>query len=143
MRDKQFSFKSFEGQDLRKENLSGNSYIRCNFTDCNLEEVDCSKSVFTGSDFTGANLRYTNFARSNMQDTIMYPKDMYGVIFSMECSTFKGMKLSKLWWHMFLGFSLQQIPEIENSKDPRDPIIASLGSERYRGLCTLMERRGY
>lgn len=137
------SFQSFKGKNFSKQDLSHSSFIRCDFTDCNLEEANCSYSVFTGSNFTDANLRYTNFARSNLQDTIMYPKDMYGVIFSMECSTFKGMKLSKLWWHTYLAFSLQQVPELENGKDPRDGIIVSLGSERYRSLCTMMERRGY
>lgn len=138
-----FSFKSFEGQDLSRQDLSHSEYIHCNFTDCNLEEADCSFGNFTGSDFTGANLRYTNFARSKLHDAVMHPKDMYGVIFSMECSTFKGMKLSKLWWHAFLSFSLQQTPEFEHGKDPRDAIIASLGSERYRSLCAIMERRGF
>jgi hypothetical protein len=108
-----------------------------------MEEANCSFSIFSGSNFTGANLRYTNFARSNLQNVIFHPVDAYGVIFSMDCQTFKGMIISRLWWYSYKYFSLIQVPETEGGIDPRDADIAAMGSERYRRLCKMFESRGF
>jgi hypothetical protein len=137
-----FSFTNFEGQDLHGFDLSRSEFLYCNFTDCNLEEADCSFGNFSGSDFTGANLKYTNFARSNLQNINFYPRDAYGIIFSLECNTFKGMKISKLWWYGYKYFSLIMLPEKDKGSDPRDADIVAMGSERYRSLCMMFERRG-
>lgn len=140
---KKFSFVSFVGQDLSKQDLSHSQFIHCDFTDCNLEEADCSWSMFNGSNFTGAILRYTNFARSNLNDIKFYPKDAYGVIFSLECKTFKDMHISRNWWYGYIYFALTMDPERENGKDPRDGVIVSMGSDRYRRLCAMYQNRGF
>lgn len=137
-----YSFKSFVDQDLSHQDLSHSQFIQCDFTGANLEEANCSFSAFNGSNFTDANLRYTNFARSNLTGITFYPRDAYGVIFSLECTTFKDFKLSRLWWYSYIFFGLMQIPETEGGIDPRDGIIAHIGATRYKKLCTMFERRG-
>lgn len=139
---REFAFESFEGQDLHKENLSCSTFINCSFVDCNLEDANCSHSKFLSCDFTGTILRYTNFARSALTDSKFYPKDAYGVIFSLECKTFKGLRISKLWWFGYKYFSLIMEPEKDGGKDPRDADIGAMGSDRYVKLCTMFERRG-
>lgn len=139
----EFKFHSFEGKDLSKQNLSNSKFIHCNFKDCNLFEADCSKSDFTGSDFTGANLRYTNFARSHLNAIKFYPKDAYGVIFSLDCDTFKNMNISKLWWFSYVYFALIMLPELDSGKDLRDIVIGALGIERYTRLCAMFRTRSY
>lgn len=139
---KEFAWHDFSGQDLTKNNLSYSKFIRCNFDRCNLEKVDCTHSIFSGSSFKDTNCRFTDFAHSDMQDTFFYPKDAYGVTFTMNCKTFKGMRMSKLWWFCFHYFTLMAIPELDKGKDPRDKVILALGEERYRRLSQLFARRG-
>jgi hypothetical protein len=137
----QFHFHSFEGQDLHSLDFRNCVFLNCSFKDCNLENADCSRSNFSGSDFTGAVLRYTNFAHSKLYNIKFFPKDAYGVIFSLECDTFKGMKISKQWWYGYKYFSQIMIPELDKGSDPRDADIAAMGSEKYRALCSMFERR--
>ena len=140
---KEFSFKSFVDSDLRKANLSRSKFIHCDFTNANLEEADCSYSWFGGSDFTNANLRYTNFARSDLQGIKFFPRDAYGIIFSLECTTFKNMKISRQWWYCYKFFALMMLPEKDKTVDPRDADILSMGDVRYRKLTALFRSRGF
>jgi len=137
----QFHFHSFEGQDLHGLDLSNSVFLHCSFKDCNLENANCSRGNFSGSDFTGAILRYTNFAHSKLYDIMFYPKDAYGVIFSLECETFKGMKISRQWWYSYKYFSMIMKPELDHGNDPRDADIVAMGSDKYRALCSMFERR--
>ncbi|MGI4815923.1 MAG: pentapeptide repeat-containing protein [Janthinobacterium lividum] len=133
--------KDFSEQDLSKQDLSNSDFICCNFNKTNLTDCDCTNSIFTGSTMKGTICLRTNFRNAKL-DCIFHPSDCMGMTLTLSCRTFTGMSISKLWWYGFMYCAMLMKPEFEaGSKDPRDIIIALMGSEKYNKMKILFRDR--
>lgn len=140
--NQKFFKKDFSGQDLKIANLSHSEFICCNFDNADLREADCSHSQFRGSTFKDANCRGTNFAKAKLNGTIFKPIDCYGMTLTLECSTFRGMLVSNMWWYCWQQFSLLMKPDADaDGKDPKDSLIASIGISKYLALKRMFQER--
>lgn len=135
-----FFRKDLSGQDLSGQDLSYSDFICCNFRDTNLTKANCSYSDFTGSILDRTKCTHTNFMKSKLA-CVFRPSDAYGMTLTLECKTFKGMVISKLWWHGFVYFAMLMKPEEDNGKDLRDKIIEAFGTDRYLKIKSLFDRR--
>jgi len=137
---KKFFRKDFSGQDLSGQDLSYSEFVCCNFTDANLSNANCSHSDFTGSVLERTKCTHTNFMKTRLACAFR-PSDAYGMTLTLECKTFKGMVISKIWWHGFVYFAMLMKPEEDNGKDLRDKIIEAFGVERYAKIKRLFATR--
>lgn len=137
---KKFLQKDFKGLDLSGQDLSHSEFILCNFEDTNLSNADCSHSVFTGSKLKNTKCTHTNFMKSRL-DCYFHPSDAYGMTLTLECRTFKGMVISRLWWYGYVYFAMLMLPEKDKGKDLHDAIIQAFGTERYLKIKALFAAR--
>lgn len=136
-----FFRKDFSGQDLSGQDLSHSEFTCCNFTDTNLSNANCSYSDFTGSLLERTKCTHTNFMKSKLACAFR-PSDAYGMTLTLECSTFKGMVISRLWWFGYMYFGLLMKPVEDASKeDLHLKVIEALGKERYLKLNRLFSTR--
>lgn len=135
-----FFSKDFSGQDLRDNNLSNSEFVCCNFNNADLSNVDCSHSKFIAGSMVDTKCTNTNFAQTRLA-TKFYPRDAYGMTLTLQCSTFKGMTISKMWWFGWLYFALMMVPEKERDVDLRDQVISAIGTKRYLQLQSLFRAR--
>lgn len=135
-----FFRKDFKGQDLSGADLSYSEFTCCNFRDANLSNANCSYSDFTGSILVNTKCTHTNFMKSKLACAFQ-PSDAFGMTLTLECRTFKGMVISKMWWFGYIYFAMLMKPEEENGKDLRDKIIEAIGTERYLKLHRLFSSR--
>lgn len=141
--NKTFHRHSFEGQDLTHADMRKSKFFYCNFDGANLEYADADGASFSGSTFRNTNCRCTNFRNADLQLTIFEPRDAYGMTITLACNTFKGMKISRLWWFCYLYFATLMNPELElNNKDPKDGLLVLFGEKRYTRLRRMFEVRG-
>ncbi len=137
---KKFFSKDFSNQDLSGQDLSHSEFTCCNFRDTNLSNANCSYSDFTGSVLDRTKCTHTNFMKSRLA-CVFKPSDAYGMTLTLECSTFKGMIISKLWWYGYVYFAMLMKPEQDNGVDLHDKIIQAFGTERYLKIKSLFARR--
>jgi|SRR5882724_1445532 len=128
----------FSGQDLSKANFRSASVIGCNFSNTDLSYANFEGANCRECNFTGTILYRTNFKDAALADAIFEPKDAFGMTITLSCETVDGLKISKLWWFVWLMLSLRmKVPE----EDMEFKIINAIGKERYIGLRQLFERR--
>jgi uncharacterized protein YjbI with pentapeptide repeats len=132
--------KDFSGIDLRGVPMHHSRFNLCKFVGSDMSGNDCSHSDFSGSDLTNVRCNGTDFGHSTL-GCRFYPKDAFGITLTMECRTFKGMMVSKLWWLSFVFFATLMIPEKDKGADLNDLLIKALGGERYIKLKQLFEAR--
>lgn len=133
----------YSGKDLSgdKAKLNNSTFICCNFNNTNLRYTDCSNSKFYGCTFIGTDCNHTNFANSII-GSVFKPKDALGMIVSLECKTFRGMRVSPLWWYCFQQFSLlMDVEKEKDGTDPKDKLIQALGIQRYLALKNMFRER--
>ena len=132
--NKRFYDQSFERQELVHADFRGATLANCNF-----DHADLSYASFEGANCYGSSFRQTRLYRTNFKDavlaeTIMDPRDMFGLTLTLTCDTFDRAKLSGIWpvaW-------LYMITLAEMPKELHEKVIALLvdhiGEERYKGL---------
>lgn len=129
----------FSGLDLEKADFRSASVPYANFSGTNCRFVN----------FEGANLTLTKWDeadlhRANMKDAILCDadmtkvKDFFGITLTMDCKTWKGLKLSPGFWWGFLFYGLLMEPP---STDARDRLTAAMGPEIYTTLKNLYANR--
>jgi uncharacterized protein YjbI with pentapeptide repeats len=136
----------FSGQDLSRLKLRGSLFYNCNFDRADLTETDCIGSEFFGSSFVDSICYRTNFADAKLAGTNFQPRDCFGMIVSLNCKTFDGMRVSPLWFLGFLTFATLMNPVRFGTKDENlvDKLIAEVfGAERYVKLQAMFGRRDY
>jgi hypothetical protein len=135
--------KDFSGQDLSGQDLSSTEFTCCNFTDTNLANADCSNCDFTGCILIRTNCNRTNFANSCLA-CHFEPSDSFGITWTLDCSTFRGMTTTKLWWFSNLYFSMLIKPTIDDKDDTLRPELEKVfGSTRLERLKDLFKRRQF
>jgi len=132
--------KDFSGMDLRGVPMHHSRFNLCNFRGADLSGNDCSYSDFGGSDLTDVRCNGTNFAHSKLACRF-YPKDAFGITVTLECATFQGMIVSKLWWLSWVYFAMLMAPEKDKGVNLLDLLRQALGYERYTSLKQIFERR--
>ena|SRR6201996_9868304 len=139
--NKQFFRKDFSGQDLSEQNLSHSTFTCCNFNKANLTKANCSYSDFTASTMIGTKCTYTDFSHTKLA-CVFRPMDAFGITWTMECRTFKGMTVNMLWWLCYIYFAIMMTPDKEkDGSDPRDKLITLMGKEKYLKLAAMFKAR--
>jgi hypothetical protein len=136
------SDRDFAGQDLSGKNLSHSVFTKCSFDDANLTDAVCENSSFPGCTFRNTICYRTSFKNSKLTGVVFEPRDAYGMTISLSCDTFRGMRVSQLWYLAWLLFATQMEPAREPVKENlKDRVIAAIGAERYVKLARLFQRR--
>ena len=138
-----FYNEDFSNQDLSKLKLRGSLFHRCWGPPANMTEADCEGSDFLGSSFDDTNCYRTNFRDAKLAGTIFKPKDCFGMTITLQCRTFKDMRISKMWWLVWLMFASMMKPgtSIREEEELQNNLITAVGSEQYIRLRTLLAKR--
>ena len=137
-----FEGRDFSGQNLSEKNLSHSFFKRCSFDDANLTDAICEGSSFPGCTFRRSICYRTNFANAKLAGTVFAPRDCYGMTISLNCDTFRSMRVSQLWYCAWLLFATQmEVTPGPIKENLRDGVISVLGAERYVRLAKLFQRR--
>lgn len=122
----------FSGLDLEKADFRGASCPYANFENCNCKMMNAEGANFTLTKWSGANLHRANFKDATLCDADWRGvKDLFGITLSMDCKTWKGLKLDPGYWYGFLFYGLLMEPPTEEAKDK---LTAFFGPERYNTL---------
>lgn len=139
---KRFRGADFSGRDLSHCDLSRSEFLGCNFDRADLTRADCEGADFTGSTFRDSILYRTNFKDAVLAGTAFEPKDCFGVTITMECRTFRDMRVGGLWYYCWLILLSLTFPEgFPGAEEIRDRLIGLIGAERYVRLKAMFQRR--
>jgi hypothetical protein len=140
---KKFFNQDFSEQDLSKLRMKQSTFHRCNFDRADMSETDCEGSEFLGSSFKDTNCYRTNFKDAKLAGTIFKPHDCFGMTLTLQCSTFKDLRISALWWYVWLMFAGLMKPGdsvVEEEKLQTD-LVTMIGPERYVKLRATLTKR--
>jgi hypothetical protein len=139
-----FEKADFSGQDLRGVPMDHSFFICCNFDRANMNGVDCEHTNFSGSTFRDTDLGGANWKDCNLVGILFLPKDCYGITLTLQCQTFRGVRISQLWffcWCIFASMMIAEPYPIISEPSWNDKLIALIGAERYLKLKALFARR--
>jgi uncharacterized protein YjbI with pentapeptide repeats len=141
---KVYEKEDFSGQDLRGVDMTHKKFLRCNFDDANMSEVNGEYSDFTGSTFRRTNLYRCNFKDCKLASIVFEPKDAYGITFSFTCQTFQNVQISQLWFYAWM-FMLAGMWPIAGpvKEDLKNKVLSFIGAVRYVKLTQMFQRRDY
>ena len=129
----------FSGMNLEKADFRS---ARCPYA--NFENTNCRFINAEGADFTMSKWKGANLHRANMKDAILCDadwrgvKDMFGITLTMECRTWKGLKLDSGFWYGFLFYGL--LMEAPTQED-KERLEVCIGPEKYKILHDLYVTR--
>lgn len=143
MTRKKYFGQDFSYQDLSKLRLRQSTFHRCNFDYANMTEADCEGSEFLGSTFRETNCYRTNFKDAKLAGTIFKPHDCFGMTLTLQCSTFKDIKISRLWWTVWLMFAGLMKPgdSVVEEEELQTSLVTAIGPERYIKMRSLLTKR--
>lgn len=121
----------FSGKELRNADFRGASIPGANFKDCDLTYANFEGANCFGASFENANLHRANFKDANLSCSNMRAKDLFGVTITLECKSFRGIKILPGWWYGWLFYPLLMEPI---SKEAEEGLISYMGSDRYQVL---------
>lgn len=129
----------FSGMDLSKADFRSASCPYANFDNCNCTMINAEGANFTMSKWNGANLHRANLKDATLCDADMSGvTDFFGATLTMECRTWKGLKLSPGFWYGFLFYGLLMKPPTEEAKEKLELFF---GPEHYKTLYDLYVTR--
>lgn len=129
----------FSGMDLEKADFRS---ARCPYV--NFQDTNCRFANFEGanimfSQWKGADCHRINLKDAQLCDADMRGvKDFFGATFTMECKSWKNLKVSEGFWLGFLFYGLLMDPPTEIQKDK---LTAFFGPEKYTVLRDLYATR--
>jgi hypothetical protein len=139
---KKFYGIDFSSQDLSKLKMRQSLFHRCNFDDADMTEVDAEGSEFFGSTFRDTVMYRFNGKDAKLALTVFEPKDCFGMTLTMQCKTFDKMKVSPMWWYVWLCFASLMLPgTVKDQEELQNRLIQCIGPERYVRLKTLLAKR--
>lgn len=139
---KKFYQVDFSKQDLSRMKMRQSLFHRCNFDDADMTESDCEGTEFIGSTFRDTVMYQTNCKDAKLAGTVFMPKDAFGLTITLRCKTFDKMKVSPLWWYVWLMFgSLMQPGSVADTEELHNRLIQAVGPERYVKLTSLLHKR--
>lgn len=132
----------FSSQDLSKLKLRQSLFHRCNFDAADMTETDCEGSEFFGSTFRNTVMYRTNCKDAKLAGCVFEPKDCFGITVTLQCKTFDKMKVSPMWWYVWMCFAGLMLPgSVRECEELQNRLIQAVGPERYVRLTTLMSKR--
>jgi uncharacterized protein YjbI with pentapeptide repeats len=132
----------FSGQDLSRLKMRQSLFHHCNFDNADMTETDCEGSEFFGSTFRETVMYRTNCRDAKLALTVFEPKDCFGITLTLQCKTFDKMKVSPMWWYVFLMFGALMLPgSVKDTEELQNRLIQCIGSERYVRLRALLAKR--
>lgn len=140
---RKFYSRDFTGAKLYKKRMRQSLFYRCIFDDADMTEADCEGSEFTGSTFRRTNCYRTNFKDAKLGATLFEPKDCFGMTVTLQCKTFEQMKVSPLWWNIWLMLATMMHPVQPLAPGPlmEEKLIAFIGAEKYVKLRSMLKGR--
>lgn len=129
----------FSGMDLEKADFRSASCPYANFsnTNCrmiNAEGANFMMTTWKGSDLHRANLKDAQLCEADLRGV----KDFFGVTITLECRTWKGVKLDPGFWYGWLYYGLLMEPP---TQEDGDKLRVCLGPEHYKVLHDLYATR--
>lgn len=144
---KKYYSQSFKGLDLRHADFRLATCSFCDFTDCDLRNANFEGANCFGSNFTDANMKRLNAKDCSLENTVMKPKDCFGMTLTLHCSTYANMEVNNTWlscW-LFIPSSWRLPPVKVDGVLDKDfwlkRIIHLLGENRYSKLKFVFDRR--
>lgn len=129
----------FSGLDLSKADFRSASCSYCNFDNTNCKQMNAEGANFTMTRWNGANLHRANLKDATLCDADMTGvTDFFGITMTMECRTWKGLKLSPGFWYGFLYYGLLMEAPTPEAKEKLELLI---GPERFKVLYDLYATR--
>ena len=129
----------FSGMDLQKADFRSASCHYANFQDTNCAMANFEGAGLILSQWKGANLHRVNFKDAIIQDADMRGvKDFFGTTITMECRSWKGLKLDPGNWYGFIFYALLMEPP---SKEEKEKLQLFFGAERFEVLKNLYANR--
>ena len=138
---------SFKGMKLKHAPFQLHTFKGCDFTDTDLAYGNLTGAHCYGSNFTGANLYRANMTDCELQDTIFYPRDCFGMTITLRCDTYQGMEIDPIWLQVWQFIPcVMKLPERkENGNIIKDywlnKIIAMIGSSAYLKMKQIFSNR--
>lgn len=139
--NRKFYDADFSGRDLTHSDFRGATLVNCNFDNAdlayaNFESANCYKSTFRQS-----RCYHTNFKDAVLAETIMDPRDMFGLTLSVSCDTFDRMQLGSIWLCAWLF-----LPTLgEMSDGMREKVLGvlkdAMGEERLKAMERIFANR--
>lgn len=132
----------FSGQNLSRMRMRQSLFQRCNFDNADMTETDCEGSEFFGSTFRDTVMYRTNCKDAKLAATVFEPKDCFGITLTLQCKTFDKMKVTPMWWYVFLMFATLMLPgSVKEQEELQNRLIQAVGPDRYVRLRTLLTKR--
>jgi len=125
----------FSGMDLEKADFRSASCPYADFSNTNCKMINAEGANFTMTKWDGSNLHRANLKDAILCDADMSKvKDFFGITVTMECRTWKGLKLAPGFWYGFLFYGLLMEPP---TQEDRERLEICLGPERFKTLYNL------
>ena len=129
-----FSGLDLEKADFRSARCPYTKFIGCNCRFANFEGVNLMFSEWNGADCHRINLKDAILCDADMRGVT----DFFGATLTMECRSWKGLKVDPGQWYGFLFYGLLMEPP---TQEARDKLILFFGEERYNVLKNLYANR--
>jgi len=129
----------FSDRDLTHADFRGATLVGCNFDNANLSYANFEGANCYRSSFRQSRLYRTSFKDAVIAETIMDPRDMFGMAITVSCDTWDRMKIGKMWFASWLFLaSLGELPPGMNGEDMKQELFGVLnkliGEERVKQL---------
>ncbi len=129
--------RNFKGQDLTHADFRG-----CTLVGCNFDNADLSYATLEGANCYKSTFRQTRLYHANLKDavlaeTIMDPRDLFGVSVSITCDTFDRMQLGERWIAAWL-YMLTLCQMVDGF---RQKIVELIGPKRVEALDRAFKER--
>lgn len=126
--------RDFNNVDLSKSDFRGATAIECNFDGCEMSYADCEGANFFGSSFKDTGMYRVNLTDAIMSESILEPKEIYGVNISLVCGSFDNVKISDAAFLSFINFALKMQPKDQSIKTRLMELLGEDTLEKIRRL---------
>src|ERR1700734_2738795 len=118
--------------DLEKADFRSASCHYVDFTNCSCKMANFEGAGLMFTKWKGSNCHRTNFKDASLCDADMRGvTDFFGATFTMECRSWKGLKIDPGFWYGFLFYGLLMVPPTEEAKEK---LQIFLGPEHFTVL---------
>jgi len=137
--EKVFQNRKFYDKDFSSQDLTHADFRGCTLVSCSFDNSDLSYASFDGancyrSTFRQSKLYHTDFRNAVLAETLMDPRDMFGMTISVSCDTFDKIKLGKIWLAAWLYLPMLADLPVETRNKIEDVLNDLIGPERVKGL---------
>lgn len=129
-----FSDMVLERADFRGARIHYGKFKNCNLRMANFEGAGLTFTEWSGSDLHRVNLKDADLCDADMRGV----KDFLGATITMECRTWKNVKLDRGFWYGWIYYALLMEPP---TPEEGENLRLFMGEEVYTTLKNLYTRR--